>query len=262
MHATPATSQAVPACGCSPCAEHCCACAQHLPPALCTLNLHLAQRLGQQARARGPIAHDSEWWVERGCGSAKTPTKGRVSRAPEATIVRQLLDSVALAELSARRDMLSFDGVIPSYRSLPLTGPGYDARSAATGSQLLHKGRKVTALALDTALTSARQFIVEEQPKGWAAADATASSLLLYTAALRAGTDVVHSTRHSRASRVSHYVTVARTAQRTHRLMTCLAEVQHFLRVAPPAAGMEPLRLAICRVFSEQQQVEGMLVGC
>ena len=227
---------------------------------MCTLNLHL----GRQARARGPIANDGEFWFERGIGSLKTPTKGRVSRAPEAAIVRQLLDGAAVAELGTKDGMRTFDQLVPSFRAKELSGPAYDDGCPHTQSQLMHRGRKLAAADRAHAVQACRELIAADQPAGWTSEDVSVEHLQLFTAACTSGTgapNVLHSLRHTRASRMSRYVTVARAALRTGREITCLAEVLYFLRLRHPAVDDLYLRLAVCKVFREQQRCEGMVVG-
>lgn len=76
--------------------------------------------------------------------------------------------------------------------------------------------------------------------------------LLKYTAAQRGNRDTIHSKAHLRSSRASYYVTVHRRLA-SGRYAVHMAEVQYFLLVAAADGDSPPLRLAMCKIFAEQQ---------
>lgn len=77
-------------------------CLQDLPEHMCTLNLHQAQHLARQARAKGPLSWNTEFFVEHMIAEAKRITRHTVTVTtfPEASIAKFLLDNAALDELA------------------------------------------------------------------------------------------------------------------------------------------------------------------
>ena len=63
-----------------------------------TFNLHIAVcRLYDQEAARGAVANDLEFWVERAIQLYKRSVKYRLSHEPEAVLAKLVLDQGALA---------------------------------------------------------------------------------------------------------------------------------------------------------------------
>ena len=79
-----------------------------------TLNLHMAQHIGRQARQCGPPSQNTEHFLER--GDAKRPTKHTVSSFPEATVMHAILESEAVARLACRPLMRTFE-LVPKFRA-------------------------------------------------------------------------------------------------------------------------------------------------
>lgn len=231
-----------------------------------TLNLHLAQHLPDQARARGPLALHNELWVERALQPHKQCTQHRVSRRPEAVITRQLADDRALAILGRKPGMHTFDQLVPTFRCKVLDEPRYDSGSPDTPVQMLHCARPVRMRDRQELLEVLKRYRNEhpaedgqplclsppelESSRGWQ----------IFTAA-RTHTGVIQSRLHTRATRVSCFVTIQDRVPGTNRPCTLVAEVLHFVRILRQARGLQPVRLAICRTFKEQGRKEGMFVA-
>ena len=225
---------------------------QFLPARMCTLNLHLAQHIASQARWRGPPAKDGEYWVERAIQRAKAPTKSRVSRAPEATLVRRLLDNEAVTARACEPHMKDFDAWCPGFRSKELNGAAYDQLSEGSSCQLLHCGRQLSRSDAVSSLAAVRELADSGSCNGWAADDVAVERMKLYTAAQNAEADVLHSLRHTRSTRCTRFVTVMRPMPRAGRQQRHMAEILYFLRVRHADPAKQPLRLAICKLFAAQ----------
>ena len=234
---------------------------QELPAKMCTLNLHLAQHIADQARWRGAPAKDSEYWVEREIQRAKAPTKSRVSRSPEATLVRTLLDGEAVSALACEPFMRDFDSWCPAFRSKPLTGPAYDQHSTSASCQLLHCGRKLSQQDREASLAAVHELVVSGSCEGWTAANVAAERMTMYTAALKEEVDVLHSLRHTRSTRCTRFVTIMRPMPRAGRQQLHIAEILWFLRAQHVDPARQPLRLAICKLFAVQPMQHGMQVA-
>ena len=234
---------------------------QELPPSLMTLNLHLAQHLPDQDRARGPPALDNEMYVEQSLQPWKACTRHRVSRRPEAVVARQLTDNRAMMVLARKPGMLTFDQHVSSFRCKELVEPHYDSGSADGTMQMLHLARPVWGVRRQHVRDVLMAYSNNNPPAQGQPACLTVGQLQdhaswqIFTAA-RTTTGLIQSRSHTRASRVSCFVTVEQPVQRSDRTRTVIAEVLFFLRVMRPP--QEPLRLAICRTYAEQPQKEGM----
>ena len=199
--------------------------------------------------------------MERAVQIAKRPSKHSVSRAPEATVAQMLCDNEAVARQACKPGMQTFDQLVPAYRMAPLQGPDHDDGDPETRSCLLHKGRKLLQRDQPAAVKLVRDFVSEEEPHAWMAADVSGPQLRLYTAAQLGSYAIIQSAAHSRSTRVTCYVLIHREA-RSGRTIVHVARVEHFLRVTQPAAAGAPtLRLAVCKVFKEQLQRVGMYVA-
>ena len=234
---------------------------QELPAKMCTLNLHLTQHIPEQARQRGAPAKDTEYWVERAIQRAKAPTKSRVSSAPEATLVRTLLDDEAVMALACEASMRDFDSWCPAFRSKPLTGPAYDQHSASADCQLLHCGRKLGQADRTASVDAVRGLVASGSCDGWAVADVAAERMTLYTAALKEEVDVLHSLRHTRSTRCTRFVTIMRLMPVANRQQLHVAEILWFLKVQHTDPARQPLRLAVCKLFAAQPAQDGMQVA-
>lgn len=227
---------------------------------MCTLNPHLAQHIADPARWRGAPAKDTEYWVERAIQRAKAPTKSRVSRSPEAT----LLDDEAMTALACEPSMRDFDTRCPVFRSKLLTGPAHDQYSASASCQLLHCGRKLSPADRAASLTAVRELVASGSCNGWTAADVAAERMTLYTAALKeevTTVDVFHSLWHTHSTRCTPFVTVMWPMARAGRQQLHIAEVLWFLIMQHAAPARQPLRLAVCKLFAAQPMQDGMQVA-
>ena len=198
--------------------------------------------------------------MERAVKVAKRPSKHSVSRAPEAMVARMLLDNLAVEALACEPDMLTFDQLLPAYRAAELQGPRFDERDDESGCRLLAKGHAVKRCdqAADVALV--QQFIARHAPPGWQAAQVSGGQLLKFTAAQLGSGNIVHSAAHNGSSRTSCYVPLVRRL-RSGREVTHVARVLYFLRAEQPAGGAARVRLAVCQIYEEQPQHEGMLMA-
>lgn len=220
---------------------------------MCTLNLHQAQHLARQARAREPLSWDAEFFVERMIADSKRITRHTVSTAPEATIARFLLDNAALDELAATADVKTFDQLIPAFRAAPLTGKEYDQPADNSMSSFLHKGHRLDSSERQSNLAAVAAYIASNEAESeWADMQINDSQLLKYTAAQRGNRNTIHSKAHVRSSKASYNVTVHRRLT-SGRYAVHMAEVQYFLLVAAAEGDRPPLRLAMCKLFAEQQ---------
>ena len=100
-----------------------------------------------QQRARGATGHESEFWVEGLVQLTKSTTKYRTSDHPEILLANMLLNQLALAEV--KRDfafksgmpyIMSFDEMVPKYRSAAIAVLRHDSPDPDTGTQLLGAG--------------------------------------------------------------------------------------------------------------------------
>jgi hypothetical protein len=230
---------------------------QDLPPSMCTLNLHQAQHLARQARLLGPPSLRTELWMERAIKVAKRPTKHSVSRALEAMVARMLLDNLAVEALSCKPGMKTFHQWVPAYSAAELQGPDFDKRDAESGCILLAKGHALKQREHAAAVQLVRQHIAQHALPGWQSAQVSGGQLRKFTAAQLGGGNVIHSAAHQGSARISSYVPIGRRI-RTGRLATHVARVLHFLRVQQ---GDATLRLAVCQIYTDQPQREGMYVA-
>lgn len=179
-----------------------------------------------------------------------------MSSHPEASIARVLLDNAALDALAASANVQTLDQLIPAFRAAPLEGPCYDEPEQASASSFLHKGKKLFMGERQRIVTAVQQFITENGGcNGWGDADVEHGSILKFTAAQRGNRDTVHSVAHTRSGKASYYVTVHKPLG-SGRFSVHMAEVQYFMKVTDLAGGRLPLRLAMCKVFSEQQNAQ------
>jgi hypothetical protein len=174
--------------------------------------------------------------------------------------MRTILDNEAVAQLACRPNMRTFDDLVPEFRAAVLSGPDYDDGDPGTLSQLLHKGRSLSAADRPAALAAAKAFVTAHAPDGWSPEDVALRGVRMFTAAQRGSSDIIQSLRHSRSTRMSRFVMAARTT-RTGREVLEMAEVHFFLRCVHQDAAVRTLRLAVCKLYSEQPQQHGMFVA-
>lgn len=184
---------------------------------------------------------------------AKRTTRHTVTTLPETTTARFLLDNAALDELAATLDVKTFDELIPAFRAAPLIGPAYDQPTDNSTSSFLHKGHRFDSAERQAILAAVGAYIASNEADSiWADMAISHGQLLKYTAAQRGNRDTIHSKAHLRSSQASYYVTVHRRLA-SGRYVVHMAEVQYFLLVAAADGDSPPLRLALCKIFAEQQ---------
>lgn len=238
---------------------------------LCTYNLHiLVCRLEKQEQYRGHAAKDLELWVERSVQQLKSNVKYRTTMWPEKLFVLSMLTDDALSRLRAKRliegsnPLRTFDELVPAYRAKPLAGPLVDeGGDPVTKSQLLGKGAELKGDREAQVRALLGSFIHREQPHGWnRQRDPAAAALLMYTAAHKAGDEILQSRAHAAAqTRCSYMVRLRFKDDHGGGDSVHAAEVQYYVRATKVVAHqpVRTLRLAVCRVWRALER-NGLLV--
>ena len=112
----------------------------------------------------------------------------------------------------------------------------------------------------NAALAAATAFVGAQNPASWSPEDLAVKRMQLFSAAQRGSSDIIHSLRHSRATRTTRFVTVTRRLE-SGREAVHVAEVLYFLRCQHEDAVVPSLRLAVCKQYAEQPKLEGMFVA-
>ena len=223
-----------------------------------TYNLHiLVCRLPEQEDTCGPASKDIELWVERSIQRLKKSTKYRTTEYPEKIAVKRIIMEQQMQKLkSSRPDLRTFDDLVPAYRAADIRGD-IDTGSSAFGSQLLGRGKEISATEEEELKPSIDRLMRTRPEINWTPEDTAQADILSHSAALKSGDEIIDSLQNRRArSRCSHYVRIAITL-RSGNNSIFIARVNKFLRVTSSGSD-EVLRLASCTLF-KATAVQGML---
>jgi hypothetical protein len=214
---------------------------------MCKFNLHvLVCRLAKQEAVRGRAAHSTEYWLENLIQWAKSTVRYRTTKYPELVLAHDIMLDDAIARCTAQHECVREK----LYEWEHVDGLGMTHRhpddGAADGTQLLGRGKVLSdaecvAIGADQAV---RTFVADFQPPGWTSSLVDRSEMILYTYAQAAGSELLHSTRYTRArSRVSYNVWCqfwegelgeAVSGEECEVPTYYIGKVSYFVKVVPP----------------------------
>lgn len=235
-------------------------------PRMCKYNLHLLVcRLARQEKARGRVAHSTEYWIENLIQWAKSTLRYRTTKYPELVLASDMLvDDAIVRNTSLHADVRAKLGEWQHIDGQGTT-PRCPDDGGFDGSQLLGPG--VVLGRADRARSGVdeivQQFVADFKPEGWAEGMVGQADMWQYKYAHAGGTELLHSTSYMRPrSRVSYNVLCQFWEGRVIEglddgvVEDCptdyIGQIKYFVKVVPPAVmdtegvvQAEVLRLAV-----------------
>jgi hypothetical protein len=235
---------------------------------MCKFNLHLLVcRIAKQEAARGRAAHSTEYWLENLIQWAESTVRYRTTKYPELVLAHDIMLDDAIARCTAKHECVRgklyewehVDGLGMTHR--------YPDDGGSDGSQLLGRGTLLShhdrqAWQVDDAVQA---YVADFRPAGWNSQLVEDSDIIMYTYAQAAGSELLHSTRYTRArSRVSYNVWCQFWEGEVEEVVCgdeCeaptdyIGKVSHFVKVVPPVMSAVDESVGSPDQQSEQPEV-------